>query len=1015
MPPHLAAGIYSIAPGRPFADDLAREIVAMVDDPHYMASAVIMLPNRQLVKSVQTAFLRTAGGKSQILPQLTTIGDVDVDSVEILNTDPSVHDLPPVIDDIERQLLLAALIRSLPFGKTERSYAESIGLARALGDFLDSVQTNALSLADLPALVTEKTPDLAEHWEKIVSFLGILTEHWPKILNAVKKSDRAAWRDTVIRARTASFKQNPPEHPIIIAGSTGSIPSTQELMAVVAGLPQGYVVLPGLDTEIDEEDWKEIAETENPIIATHPQYQLAKLLGALGVSREEVKPWPRLDTDNGVDDEYVRVARRRLLREMMRPPSQTPKWSQLREKPISREAVKNLSVTVCHDRRLEAETIALALRHALEEEGKTASLITADSQLARMVSGELRRWGIHVPISAGVSLADTEAARFLRLIAEAWASDFSPVTLLGMADHHLCCGGVDKISFSRQMHKLERRVMRGRDGLGYYGGGLAELLQQTKDKSPALTGFVENCLIAPLKPLLDIDAEKNIELASIAEAHCSAAENLAVNEKNPLKPWQGRAGNRLAQFFSRLIDGDSTHVIGAKHYPVIVMELMAGQVLYPDQELHPRLSIMGTIEARMHASDLIILGGINEGIMPPAPAADPWMSNHMRKTFNLPTLNWRIGMAAHDMVMMMAQPRVMITRAESDGRTPTAPSRWLRRMEATLKASGLPMPYDDTYHRLALTRIHFDEIPTPVPPPQPKVNEEERKESLVSFSATQIETLLRDPYAIYAKRILALKPLDPLGSAQMNALKGTIFHDAMRDFIEEYPQGLLPNDALEKLIKFGEKHLACLEHVILIKTFYTIQFKRMAGWFIKTEQQRRIDLNLKSFAEITGKMTLSIGDYEIDLTARADRIDQHADGGITVIDYKTGIVPSVRQVDQGYKPQMVVEAMIVRGGGFDSITVGGDIKLEYWKLSGKAAEAGKITPVGVGEVEHENRKEKIISALENVMSRDKIFASEIRPNDSVLRYSDYRHLARVLEWSENPANTDLEGDNDDPA
>ena len=263
MPPHLAAGIYSIAPGRPFADDLAREIVAMVDDPHYMASAVIMLPNRQLVKSVQTAFLRGAGGKSQILPQLTTIGDVDVDSVEILNTDQSVHDLPPVIDDIERQLLLAELIRSLPFGKTERSYAESIGLARALGDFLDSVQTNALSLADLPALVTEKTPDLAEHWEKIVSFLGILTEHWPKILNSVKKSDRAAWRDTVIRARTASFKQNPPEHPIIIAGSTGSIPSTQELMAVVAGLPQGYVVLLGLDTEIDEEDWKEIAETEN--------------------------------------------------------------------------------------------------------------------------------------------------------------------------------------------------------------------------------------------------------------------------------------------------------------------------------------------------------------------------------------------------------------------------------------------------------------------------------------------------------------------------------------------------------------------------------------------------------------------------------------------------------------------------------------------------------------------------------------------------------------------------------
>jgi ATP-dependent helicase/nuclease subunit B len=74
---------------------------------------------------------------------------------------------------------------------------------------------------------------------------------------------------------------------VIAAGSTGSLPATAELLHTVACLPQGCVVLPGLDTDLDEESWQAMGEQ-------HPQFGLRELLTSLGINRSDVRLCPAL-------------------------------------------------------------------------------------------------------------------------------------------------------------------------------------------------------------------------------------------------------------------------------------------------------------------------------------------------------------------------------------------------------------------------------------------------------------------------------------------------------------------------------------------------------------------------------------------------------------------------------------------------------------------------------------------------------------------------------------------------
>ena len=660
-PAEIDGHIFHIPQGRPFAEDLARGVMAAATSPEDMADSIIMLPNRRLSVEVRNAFLRLANGQAQLLPRMMSIGDVDEDASELVMAGWDVDDLPPIIDGLERQLYLSRLISSFIqqskdfTASSDFGMAEVMSLARALADFLDQLQTADCDPSQLDDLTNGEH---AHHWNLILKFLKVVTEEWPSVLDGqIKKSDPVIWRNAAIAARAEAWQLYPPKGMVIIAGSSGSVPATQTLMRSVLSLDRGYLVLPGLDLGLSDDDWQDLTKDDDALMVAHPQYPLSQLIKTLGVNRHDVATWhgTRL-SPNSYD--AVATGRQALLREAMRPAAQAGQWRNIPERQhIRPSSLEGMLRVDCYDRREEAEVIALAMREVLEVPAKTAVLITADQRLSRMVSGELKRWGVHVNSSAGQRLVDTPPAQFLRLMIDAWVADFAPVPLLAMARHRLAAGGMDKDEFRRQLRVLERQILRG----PRVEGGLAGLEQAARKHAASLGDFVRDHLMQPLSPLLELTGRIGLNLADLADAHGRAAEALSATPLDKLAPWQGQDGVRLGKFLHKLgLYGDMIE-LSPDAYPNVLNVLLAGEVIYPDEAGHPRLAILGSVEARMHTADLTILGGMNEGMAPPQTAADPWMNNAMRRDFGLPHGHWRIGHAAHDAVMAMARPEVLIT------------------------------------------------------------------------------------------------------------------------------------------------------------------------------------------------------------------------------------------------------------------------------------------------------------------------------------------------------------------
>ena len=1012
--PELRQGhLHHIPAGRPFADDLARGILAMVADPQDMSDSIILLPNRRLSKSLRTSFLRIADGQPQLLPRMMPIGDIDEDAAELIAAGWDAEDKPPIIDGLDRQLILSWLVRQFLVGTdlATLSDAEVIALARALGQFLDQMQTAGCDPAQLESL-TEG--DHAGHWQRILNFLKIVTQSWPEVLAEKSLSDPVIWRNAAIEARAQAWQKNPPKGLVIIAGSTGSVASTQQLMKAVLTLPRGHLVLPGLDMDMPEDDWRILTSDQEKApseeqkgspsdgffdagLVAHPQYPLAHLLDVLNVARSDIGLWPGVAASpDGYD--AGKTGRLALLREAMRPAQQSGQWRLIPERQdIKPSSLNGLMRVDCYDRRQEAEVIALAMREALETPGKTAMLISGDQRLSQMVSGELKRWGVMVSSSAGQKLSETSPAHFMQLIIEAWQSDFAVVPLLAMARHRLASAGLDKPVFRQELRKLERLVLRG----PRIEGGLKAIAEKAHAKSKSLGQFVDRHLIEPMASLMALEGRINLTLADFADAHGIAAELMAAGpDAKTLEPWQGQDGTRLAKFMHKLgLHGQATP-LEAEAYPSVLQVLMAGEVIYPDHIDHPRLSILGTVEARMQAADLTILGGMNEGISPPETPADPWMSNTMRVDFGLPHAHWRIGHAAHDAVMAMARPEVLITQAGRDQGAPTQVSRWLRRIDAVLDVAQLSWPDSSRFIGLAEALTPKALAVEPCPRPEPKPNPALRP---TQFSATGLDTLLRDPYAIYARRILHLKALPDLEEDLGAADRGTLIHDALAAFIEAHPQPLDVDKAFDALIKAGELAFTPYKGNPSVMAFWWPRFEEIAR-FIAEQERIRALINAQSHAEIEGQITLSAGGVDHIITARADRIDCGMNNDAYIIDYKTGTAPAKKAVEGGRALQMLVEALILADGGFAPITAERDdvfnqIHLSYWKLTGKRNAAGKmaqVTPKDDGYIDQ--TRDGLTDLLAAFQNPDQGYRAE-PVADEANPYSDYRHLARVAEWS----------------
>lgn len=1001
--------VHTIPSGASFLDALARGIVDRFgdpDDPLILANVIVLLPTRRAVRALSDAFRAHMGG-TVILPSVRPIGDVDED-IFALADEPVVNvtttsSIPPAMASVRRTLLIMDRFRRrFLLSRLVQAWLDASGggdsvllaaeLSQSLSELLDTLQTENISLDRLPELVPDH---FATHWRQSIDFLDILRSTWPTILSEEGAMDPGARRNALLMALCEDWKKSPPASPVIAAGSTGSIPATAELLKTIARLPQGHVVLPGVDLEMDASVWEQLEQG-------HPQDGMRRLLLHMGADREDVTAW-----DNRTIARDL-VLRTRLINQSLVPWQATGQWRDL-SRTIG-ATKQDVSASLEHIHRIdaahpgeEAGVIALIIRETLETPGKTAALVTPDRLLARRVASELKRWHIDVNDSAGRPLATSALFSYLRLVAKAVESDFDGIALLSLLKHPLASCGVPPAECRRLARLLERRVLRGPSpapGLQGIREGIDRLVPE--NEKPLLETLVDT-LTCAFEPLSALFREEEASFVDLVQAHIAASEQIATSDTTTgsQRLWAGDQGEAAALFINELVEhGPTLETIDPLQYPDLLEVLSRGRVIRDAHPLHPSVSIWGPLEARLQRADVTVLGGLNEGTWPMEVTVDPWLSRPMRADLGMSAPEQRIGLSAHDFVQGASAPLTYLTRSEKVDGTPTVPSRWLLRLDTILEGLGAQNALHTANRYLSLQRAlqvtshpekPFVFKPTERPRPCPALAARPRR-----LSVTQVEILIRDPYAIYARHVLKLKPLDPIAADPGALERGILIHEILNEFVKTYPD-TLPPDAESRLTKLGRRHFDQAVEGPSVEAFWWPRFESFVAWFIPFERQWRERGNLPRVTEVMGRTEFSSVGGKFLLTAQADRFDSTATGGLVVIDYKTGAKPSNKQVMSGLAPQLSLEAAIAADGGFEGLAPAPIDQLTYIRIAGGAM-GGEASSVSVDVPELVSHTmlgfQRLIALYDDCQMP---YMPRVRPiRDDI--DGPYDHLARVKEW-----------------
>ncbi len=951
--------------GLPLGADFPKQLIAGLQDrlagtdPQAMAQVDLVVSTGRMKRRLTSLFLE---GGAQLLPRFHQLSDLST-----LRRFPSIG---PVANPLGRRLNLTQLVKKLLEAEPDLAPQDAaFDLAGSLSALMEEMRGEGVD----PTAVTqmELSGDHSEYWARSKKFLGLVQQYFddPDYVDAQTHSRRT------VELLATLWEMSPAQNPVIVAGSTGSRGTTRALMQAVAKLPQGAVILPGYDFDLDADGWDALgaaAATED-----HPQYRFYALKSQLGLAQDTVQPWtktPPIDT-----------SRNRLVSLAMRPAPVTDAW--LTEGPKLANiasATAPLSYLEAPSPRAEALAIALRLRQSVQD-GIPAAMISPDRVLTRQVSAALQRWGIVADDSAGVPLSLSAPGRLLRQTARMIGQPASPATLLALLKHPLVAPTHRLLANDLELDYLRRNTP--------FPDRVGCLRWAEKRDKPGAVEWV-NWLWDCLEP---ISALSGLPMSDMLEHHIAASERLAAGPDGDGSGalWDKDAGEKARKVSATIRQAaEQGGILTPAEYTRIFDAVFSGEEVRSPVKAHPHVMIWGTLEARVQGADLVILAGLNDGTWPELPPPDPWLNREMRQKSGLLLPERNIGLSAHDFQQAIASKEVLLTRSVRNADAETVPSRWLNRLTNLL--DGLPEGKDalkamrkrgqswlDMAQEIERPKedIPSAERPAPVPPVEVRPK---------SLSITRIEKLIRDPYWIYAKHVLGLTPLDPFTLSPDAPLRGKLVHKIMEQFLEQTLDGL-PDDPRALLMQIAEEVFSQDVPWPATRALWTAKLDRVVDWFVENEVARRASSNPVK-PEQDGRSRLDTVAFE--LTGRVDRIDIGETGQALIYDYKTGTPPSGPQ-QEFYDKQLPLTAGMVERGAFPVLGRQRVVKTTYIGLGSNPTESELFyEPGDVAKIWSEF--EALITSYQDP---EKGYPSR-RALDKVGYGMEFDTLARFGEWDD---------------
>lgn len=971
----LRARIYNVPIGNDLCDVTARWVIRTAGaDPLAITNVILLLPNNRAIKAMTEAFVRLAS-PGMLLPQMVAIGDMELDEALGPMLDPIASETPiwPVIGSFERLLLLARLVSENRPRDAPLSAAEALRLARKLAELIDELEVEMVEFKNFSDIAVDA--DLAGHWQTAYGQLLRILPLYREALQARRLLGPAERRNLLLAGLERRIAEGAGGVSIIAAGITTSAKGVARLLRRIALVPEGQVILPGLDLSLADDRWHDISpptESDQPQLIrrnldVHPQFHLKLLLDKMGIDRSEVETLPTAKTDK----------KTAVISEIFCLPEHSVAWEAL---PPAAKSLPHVKQLIAEDSAQEARAIAVRIRGELEQPQRRVALVTPDRELAVRVAAQLRRWDIVVDDSAGTPLLQTPPGALILALVDAISHRFSAASVLAIAKHPLAFAGAERLEWLEHTRRLDKALRGPADGTGL--NAIVRRLENARKVDEALVHWWRG-YAKILEPLEGAGGQMfDAVLANLRDVATVLTDGAV---------WRGASGRELARMWEDVSRSDlaalgRSDIVGIS---ASFKEIFSYAVVRPPYGGHPRVAIYGLLEARLQQADLLICSGLNEGSWPQIAQPDPWLAPAIRRHLKLATLDRNIGLSAHDLATALGAGEVLLTRAMRDRSGPTVASRFLLRINALTAGKIIT---DETSLALAARldrpdkKAPFETRPLPMP---------SALQRLVPLSVTDFDQLKADPYSFYAKRILGLQVLEKVDAAPSYAWRGSLVHDILEKWFTQ------DDCAAEALLQRATDLLATDAIDPVLRALWQPRVAAGLRWIAEETGRLMADEGRKvAIAEQPGELTIN----GISVKGRVDRIDRRADGSLVIIDYKTGAPPSPKQVNAGFALQLGLIGYMAEQNAIKGVS-GSVTGFEYWSLSKKKDTLGYIAvPTSSKPSDKKQKPEDFIEfALEhaeNAVAKwilgDSPFTAKLHPEFAP--YGDYDQLMRLQEW-----------------